>query len=383
MTTHWSEHICDERWSPYAHPPTGPSGSRQQLMDPAFVQAPALPANFPQPHATAFAQTYATGGFPQHQHHFIGGHSNLQVHNGPADFPHTLGSNGDVLDGSHPFIPGVNNANDDRQHRREQRRPPHWEDDPYPASSLRESITWSQIRAALDFNSHHYSPGSHHCFAHPLPPCCARDCRDSSNYTGHCSSSHGRRCNPCSSSLSCRAHEPHPLTPVACGNHTLCDDCRRANTQHAVLSPAQTRSESQEVQKDRLVPQKTQDGQPLVEKRDKGGLGRWLAGCFCTLFFFYQPHYDLSVINHVSCRQKHKIRSTEIFQKRSATVHGRINAPGATAAVGPNQWVAEGFSEFHGDQRYLFQAIRCIFNDRNCHCIPVFRHWSRFFSSQQ
>ncbi len=292
MTT-WPEHIREEQWGPYGHNPTGPSVSRQQLMDPVFAQAPVPPNDFSQGLATAFAQTHATGGHPQHQHHFIGNHTNLHRHNIPTDSLPTLSdSNGNIFGGAHTFVPNVGSVNDDRRYRSTQRRPPHWEDDPYPASSLRDSITWNQIRAALGCSGHHCGSGIHHCYSFCPPSSCANDCQSLGH--GQYSRNPGCHCNHWNGFSSCRGpqlHTPSHTGSFTCSGRTFCDDCGRANTQHTASLPIQSQREPATT-KDVSILQEVGGEQSTTRKRDGGGLGKWLARCLCTWFFWFIKSQD-------------------------------------------------------------------------------------------
>ncbi|KAF9443734.1 hypothetical protein P691DRAFT_778702, partial [Macrolepiota fuliginosa MF-IS2] len=274
----WPVDANEQRWSGgYSYDPVGPSGSHQQPIDPVFVApAPYFQAPLP-PH---FAQAHAADGYPHLQNHFTGGHSNSSGHRNsfPANSFNLPRSNASFSEGSRAFVPRTSDFGDDGRYRRRQppRRPAHWEDDPYPASSsLRDSI----IQAALILNGHQCLSGPGLSGHSPCSPTCWHS-------QTHNSAINRRMCD-CSLHgplPSCSCGVPHStLTHVGpstcrCYYHAPCDHRGPASVEPTVpLQPKdESRGEKKNSENQRSVVQQREEG------RGKGGVGRWLASLLST-----------------------------------------------------------------------------------------------------
>lgn len=271
----------EQQWNDsLGHSPVRPSGFRQQPMDPAFAPAPAPYLQAPPPGlfqgpAPLFAQTQATDGYPRS--HFACSHAstNEDRHSLPADFSQR--SSAGFFEAPRAFVPNINDFGADGRHRRRQppRRPAHWEDDLYPASSsLRDSI----IQAALALNSHQCFPGIHHPFGHPpcLHSCCTNDCQPQlPDQTLH---GHGHRCTHRNRLPSCRCGVTHStLTHVgpSSGNHLPCAHCGPTNAQPTTSGPSRPQDEPG-AQQQNQEPKKSNDQRGCEGGRGVGRVGRWL-----------------------------------------------------------------------------------------------------------
>lgn len=293
MTT-WPMSGNQQQWGGYSRNSVESAGSRQPPVNPVFTQAPIGYSHAPPPQAgnfqepgPIFVQNRAdTYDLPRN--HFTSStrtHANEYRHSLPTGFPMGARSGPSFVDGSRSFVHNMDGISEDGRHRpmRPLRRPPHWEDDPYPASTFRDSGIRDNLGASR-FHDHCCQHGFHHRHSHPLCSLPTSYCSDvcqsphhslriPNGHQHHCT--YWNDCSPCERQHSTLTY----IGPPACSGNLPCSHY----LPHCAQTPLSTSPQQTRQSGNNVVPDRRDSEEPRSSEVKKawGGVGRWFVKCFC------------------------------------------------------------------------------------------------------
>ncbi|XP_006463595.1 hypothetical protein AGABI2DRAFT_194375, partial [Agaricus bisporus var. bisporus H97] len=286
----------EERWNGQRTVPVDASGSHPPRLfphPPIVGYGPAQAGNFQRPLAPpVFVQNQFTDTYGLPQNHFPGlrFRANEHRYRVPPVFPPSSNS----TEGLRSFVQNMSHLNDDGHHHRASsmpplRRPPHWEDDPYAASSFRESDAAGDRGVFPGPHGHCCQSELHHYHRHPVyagaPSSFCGDGHRSPHHPGfwtcngyphHCT--YGNSCgSPCANSDNRRNSTLTYIGPPTCGGNGHCGHCLPSCGHVTPVVPS-SQPQTQLNTEDTILPAgRISREQPSGDTRNGwGDVGRWL-----------------------------------------------------------------------------------------------------------
>lgn len=287
----------EERWNGQRAIPVDPSGSRHTPLfsQPPIGYRPPQAGNSQRPVAPILFQNQFPDsyGLPQNQltgvRFLPNEHHRYRV---PPNFPPSTNS----TEGLRSFVHSMSDVNDEGRHRPSMppplRRPPHWEDDPYAASSFRDSDIASDRGAYLGPHGHCCQSGSHHYYRHSVcggvPSSFYSDGRCPSHYPDLLTcSGHPHHCayrnscySPCADLVNRRNSTLTYIGPPTGVGNVHCSHCLPScgHVTPVLASQVQLQPSTDITTPDGRISR----GQPSSKMRNGwGDVGRWLGKRFC------------------------------------------------------------------------------------------------------